>query len=67
MRVTLAFPYHDGLPAELADGESDVSPRHAEDGVDEVAGLRQACTLWSATKSPPESRLTVVIHDDGEE
>ena len=55
----LLLPHHDGLPAELADGERDVSPRYAKDGVDEIARLRCAKALWSAIKSPayPQLRL----------
>jgi len=55
----LLLPHHDGLPAELADGERDVSPRYAKDGVDEIARLRCAKAFWSAIKSPayPQLRL----------
>lgn len=48
----LLLPHHYGLPAELADGERDVSPRYAKDGVDEIARLRCAKAFWSAIKSP---------------
>jgi hypothetical protein len=50
--LLLLLLHHDGLPAELADGERDVSPRYAKDGVDEITGLRCAKAFWSAIKSP---------------